>query len=100
MKILDLLTVIFAIIAAFYWFRSSKIESPMKFIINIQRATTDIASILSNTPLVIRSQGQSQELEEFAKGLSKQSRLNAIAATFAGLAASMEAFSLIIKVLS
>jgi hypothetical protein len=93
---LDILTGVFAFIAAYVWFKSAKVQTPDSFSIYVARPYN---SPLGDNPLnaSYMGQGYSEDLTNLGESLSKQSKLSAKAATVAALAAIFQAASIIIK---
>ena len=94
MYILNILTAIFASIAAILWFLSAKIEIPKSFSIHVVKP--DIGPMGGN-PMggTYQGQGYSDDLTRLGNSLVKQSRLSAWGAIFAGLSAITQTLSIL-----
>jgi hypothetical protein len=79
---LGIISAVFAFIAAILWFWSALIEIPSQFDVVSSHFVDDIAPAGA-----VHSVGSSQQLNEFAEAVRKQSRLSACAATSAGISA-------------
>lgn len=97
---LDVLTAIAAIIAAFLWFKSAKIKTPHTFSIYVVKPQGLFGRPLGGNPIggTYMGNAYSNDLQDLASALMKQSKFSAIAATFAGVSAILQAASILIKV--
>jgi len=88
---LDILSAISAVIAAIFWYRSTKVKTGGTFIVYVSPAQA------LGGPVGV---GHSPQLEELAAALTKQSKLSAIAAFFAAIAALAQSIAVIIRILT
>jgi hypothetical protein len=95
-NILDILTAVFAIIAAVLWLKSAKIKTPENFSIYVVKPNQ---TPLGGNPMggTYLGNAYSQDLTELAIALKKQSKLSANAASFAALSAMIQALSILTK---
>lgn len=88
----QILSIFFAFLAAWYWYKSSKVECPSHFIIHVVEPRLK--------PLVLDGkyvgQGQSTALSKLGDSLIQQSKLNSKGAMFAALAAISQAIVLLV----
>ena len=86
--ILNVFSAIAAIIAAILWFWSAKIKIPSNFPITVMSVHSVGAQIIGEQ---IASSGSSEEIDDLARAMIKQSKLSGYAAIAAGIAASLQA---------
>lgn len=103
LHLLDILTIAFALVAAWLWFKSAKIKMPESF--SAKPTQPYEGAIVYNPP----KQGEaivgnniigpefSKELSGLAFALKEQSRNSGCAATFAGLSAVAQMCSVFVK---
>jgi hypothetical protein len=85
--ILQIVTAVFATLAAILWFLSACVKLPREFPINVL-STHSMAEQIIGAQVI--SVGSSEELDKLGKAIIKQSRLSAAGAFFAGLAAACQ----------
>lgn len=92
---LDILSALAAVAAAILWLKSAKIKTPDNFSIFVARANGSMGQPLGD-PLGATYVGHafSQDLQNLAHALIKQSKLSARAALCAGASAILQAISL------
>lgn len=95
-NILDIMTGITAIIAAVFWFKSAKIETPESFVIHVVKPDRNP---MGGNPMggTYMGHAYSENLVKLAEALKKQSKLSAIAAGFAASSAIILSISIIVK---
>jgi len=100
--ILDILTAIAAIIAAFIWFKSANVKTPDSFSIHVSKPDGPFGEPLGGNPIGATYLGHahSKDLQILAESLKKQSRQSAIAAIFAGISAIIQGISIMLKILN
>lgn len=96
MDTLNILTAIFAFVAAILWFLSAKIKTPNSFSIHVVKPDE---MPLGGNPMGGTYQGHaySSDLIKLAESLSQQSKLSAWAAIFAGLSAIIQTISILLN---
>jgi hypothetical protein len=85
---LNILSAIFAAIAAVLWWLSSRVKAPAEFPIQVISKNTLAEQIIGSEVL---STGSSAELDDLGKAFIKQSRLSSWAAVGAGVSALLQA---------
>ncbi len=94
MNTLNIVTAIFAFVAAILWFFSAKVKTPNSFSIHVVKPNG--MEPLGGDPIggTYQGHGYSSELTNLAESLSQQSKLSAWAAIFAGLSAITQTISI------
>ena len=94
MNWLNIITALFALAAAILWFLSAKVKTPNSFSIHVVKPNGQ--EPLGGNPIggTYQGHGYSSELTKLAESLSKQSKLSALAAIFAGLSAITQTISI------
>ncbi len=94
---LDILTAIAAIIAALLWFKSARIKTPNTFSIHVVKSRGQ----LGGNPMggTYMGNAYSNDLQDLAAALKLQSTWSARAAVFAGISATLQSLSILIKAL-
>ena len=82
---------VFAVFAAYFWYRSAKVRLPSKFPIQIYREHIADELVIGQS---IVSNGSNPEIDDLGKAMILQSKLSALAALCAAGAAICQAFAL------
>ena len=84
MRAASALSALFGALAALFWLRSAQVPTPAKF------------PEVTATPIEGIRIGNSKELQELADALQRQSKLSAVAATFAALSVALQAVGILL----
>lgn len=95
--VLNVASALSAIVAAVFWFLSARVEVPSSFSVHVSKPDGLMGEPLGGNPLGGQHIGHahSRDFETLAEGLQKQNRLSAWAAVSAGVAALLQAGSLL-----
>lgn len=96
MNYLTLLSAIFAVAAALFWFVSAVIQTPERFAITVVAPDSPMGQPLGGNPLggIHVGQAYSADLIALANALRRQSKLSAWAAACAGISALLQTVQL------
>lgn len=90
---LNILSILTAAAAAYYWLKASSVATPTSFTIHVVKPSQHV---LMGPDADYMGVGQSQELTHLARALVTQSRLSAIGARFAGASAILLAITTLV----
>ena len=93
--VLDIISAVLAFLAAYYWFKSSRVKTPESFSIHVVKPSySPMSNPMGGTYM---GHGYSGQLQELGDALKTQSKLSAYGAILAGLAAVIQTISTILK---